>query len=45
MEEKIVNVVNEMAEILSISQLKKLQEVLLKSFCESEAEKKQISND
>lgn len=30
MEEKLVNIMNEMAEYLNISQLKKLQEVLLK---------------
>ena len=29
MEEKLVNILNEMAEYLSVAQLKKLQEVLL----------------
>jgi integrase/recombinase XerD len=45
MEEKIVNVLNEMAEYLSIAQLKKLQEVILKTFAENEADKKHISNE
>lgn len=44
MEEKIVNVLNEMAEYLSISQMKKLQEVIIRNFAENEAEKKEISN-
>lgn len=44
MEEKIVTVLNEMAEYLSISQMKKLQEVILRNFSENEAEKKDISN-
>ena len=45
MEEKIVNVLNEMAEYLSIAQLKKLQEVILKTFAENETEKKKIPNE
>lgn len=45
MEEKIVNIVNEMAEYLSVSQLKKLQEVLLGEFSEKELKKESISND
>lgn len=44
MEEKIVRVLNEMSEYLSISQMKKLQEVILKAFSENEADKQQISN-
>lgn len=32
MEEKLVNILNEMAEYLNISQMKKLQEVLLRNF-------------
>ena len=44
MEEKIVRVLNEMSEYLSISQMKKLQEVVLKTFSENEADKQQISN-
>ena len=35
MEEKLVNILNEMAEYLSISQMKKLQEVLLKNISET----------
>lgn len=45
MEEKIVTVLNEMAEYLSISQMKKLQEVILRNFTENEAERKEIPND
>ena len=44
MEEKIVRVLNEMSEYLSISQMKKLQEVILKVFSENEADRQQISN-
>lgn len=45
MEEKIVRVINEMAEFLDIAQLKKLQEVLLKQFTENIADKQRISNE
>ena len=45
MEEKIVLVLNEMSEYLSIAQMKKLQEVILKTFSENEAEKADISNE
>jgi len=45
MEEKIVTVLNEMAEYSSISQMKKLQEVILRNFTENEAERKEIPND
>ena len=34
MEEKIVAVLNEMSEYLSIAQMKKLQEVIIKTFAE-----------
>ena len=44
MEEKIVSVLNEMAEYLSISQMKKLQEVIIRNFAENEAEKKEVSD-
>ena len=44
MEEKLVNILNEMAEYLSISQMKKLQEVLLKNMNESEANKTDTTN-
>lgn len=45
MEEKIVTILNEMSEFLSVSQMKKLQEVMLSTFAEKELEKKQISNE
>lgn len=45
MEEKVVTIINEMAEYLSVSQMKKLQEVLLKTFSEHEAEKSEVSNE
>lgn len=45
MEEKIVTILNEMSEYLSISQMKKLQEVVLRTFSENEADKKQIPNE
>lgn len=45
MEEKPVNILNEMAEYLSITQLKKLQEVLLKQLSENEPQKETISNE
>lgn len=45
MEEKIVKVLNVMSEYLSIAQLKKLQEVILQTFAENEAEKSEIPND
>lgn len=44
MEEKLVKILNEMAEYLSISQMKKLQEVLLKNMNESEANKTDTTN-
>ena len=37
MEEKIVIVLNEMSEYLSITQMKKLQEVIIKTFADNEA--------
>ncbi len=45
MEEKIVTILNEMADYLSVSQMKKLQEVMLKTFTEKEEKKKLISNE
>lgn len=45
MEQKIVNIVNEMAEYLNVSQLKKLQEILLKNLSENEVQRKDISNE
>ena len=44
MEEKIVTIMNEMAEYLNVSQMKKLQEVILKTFAETEPEKTEIKN-
>lgn len=45
MEEKLVLILNEMSEYLSIAQMKKLQEVLLKNLSEnSDIRKKEISN-
>lgn len=40
MEEKIVTILNEMSAYLSIPQMKKLQEVVLKTFSENELDKK-----
>ena len=45
MEEKVVAILNEMSEYLSVAQMKKLQEVMLRIFTEKEQEKKQIDND
>lgn len=44
MEEKIVNIINTMAEYLSIEQLKKLQEVILKELSENEVSKEEVPN-
>lgn len=44
MEEKLVTILNEMAEYLSITQMKKLQEVLLKNLSAAEPPKAEISN-
>lgn len=45
MEEKIVTIINKMADYLNISQMKKLQEVLLQTFSENTIQKEEISND
>lgn len=45
MEEKVVVILNEMSEYLSVSQMKKLQEVMLKVFTERTEEKKSIPNE
>lgn len=45
MEEKIINVINEMAESLNVSQLKKLQEVMLKHFSDNAPERNNISSE
>ena len=44
MEEKLVNIMNEMAEYLNISQLKKLQEVLLKHLSDNAPQKESVAN-
>lgn len=44
MDEKLVNIINEMAEYLNIAQMKKLQEVLLRHLVNSEVEKSNVSN-
>lgn len=45
MEEKLVKILNEMAEYLSIPQLRKLQEVLIKNLSSKQAESTEISNN
>ena len=45
MDEKIVIVLNEMSAYLTIEQMKKLQEVILKTFAENTLERKNISNE
>ena len=44
MEEKLVKILNEMADHLNISQMKKLQETLLKHLAENEAKTEEIPN-
>lgn len=44
MEEKLVNILNEMAGYLNISQMKKLQEVLIKNLSENNLQRKEITN-
>ena len=45
MEEKLVAIINEMADYLNLSQMKKLQEVLLNHLTDSPASNTNISND
>ena len=45
MEERVVIILNEMAEYLSVPQMKKLQEVMLRVFTEKAEEKKTIPNE
>ena len=45
MEEKIVNIINEMADYLNIAQIKKLQEVLVNNLETREPEKQNVSNN
>lgn len=44
MEEKLVNILNEMAEYLSVPQMKKLQEVLLENLSDTSVQKESIKN-
>lgn len=44
MEEQLVRILNEMAEYLSIAQMKKLQEVLLKNLSQEEAAREEVTN-
>ena len=44
MEEKLVSILNEMADYLSIAQMKKLQEVLIRNFEKEDVQKENISN-
>lgn len=45
MDEKLVAILNEMAEVLNIAQMKKLQEVLLKNLSDQAAPKENITNE
>ena len=45
MEEKLICILNEMAEFLNIAQLKKLQEVLIKNLAEKDIVKTEIGNN
>jgi len=45
MEEKVIKIINEMAEYLNVSQMKKLQEVVLRVLSEQEAVKTDTSNE
>ena len=44
MEERIVTILNEMSEFLSVPQMKKLQEVMLRTFAEKEQVRRQVDN-
>lgn len=45
MENKLANILNEMAEYLNVSQMKRLQETLIKHLCDRDAPKEQTSNE
>ena len=45
MEEKVIKIINEMAEYLNVSQMKKLQEVVLRVLSEQEAVKADTSKE
>lgn len=44
MEEKLVNILNEMSEYINVAQMKKLQEVLLKNLSEEKVQKETVTN-
>ena len=44
MNEKFIEIIDDMADVLNVAQLKRLQEVLLKRLVKDEPEKKMISN-
>ena len=44
MDEKLVSILNEMADYLNIAQMKKLQEVLLKNLSDETPQKEEIMN-
>lgn len=45
MDEKLVSILNEMADYLNIAQMKKLQEILLKNLSDETPQKEEISNN
>ena len=45
MEERLVSILNEMAEVLNISQMKRLQEVLIRNLCQKPAKEEQWANN
>ena len=45
METKIATVLNEMSEVLSVSQLRTLQEVMIRNFSENVIDKSNITNE
>ena len=45
METKIATVLNEMSDVLSVSQLRTLQEVMIRNFYENVIEKSNITNE
>ena len=44
MQEKLITILNDMADYLNVGQLKKLQEVLFKTFAENEPERRETDN-
>ena len=45
MEQQIVSILNEMADHLSILQMKKLQEVLIKNLCNDASQNDRVTNE